>query len=1316
MKTRLQSILAACLALAATLLLTATARATVFYGVSNQSTLDTRTGQFALPPGDVPKAIADNATTTSTLAASGLIGTIADVNVTLDRTHPATDELTLTMVSPKGTRVKLIAKAGGSRAKFTATGLDDEAATAIGSGATPFTGSFRPTESLAALDGQNPNGAWTLEILDDATTHTGTLNSWSLSFDLSQPAAIATHPASIPITSGATTTLTVTASGTAPFTYQWYQGAAGTTTTPVGVNSASFTTPVLTATTSYWVKASNAANPIGVNSNTAAITVTAPAIAVEQPLGSNIIDGGSKDFGVVAVGSSTGLSFAIKNTGDADLTGLTITKDGTDDADFAVTAKPVAPVNGPNATTSFTVTFTPGAGGSRTAALHLASNDADENPFDITLTGTGVAVAALDFVSVGNPGNLADPATGGFFGAVAYDYKMAKNETTIGQYCEFLNAVAKSDPYNLYNPNMASVTYIAGISRAGGPGSFSYAVIGGTANKPITFVSWFDAARFCNWLHNGKGNGSTETGAYTLNGALTGVFTKNADATAWIPSEDEWYKAAYYDPAKNPGAGGFRAIPNRSDASPGNTIGVAGATNYYDGDYVGYPNMALSDVGAYGANSASFYGTNDQGGNVYEWNDTVEGDLVRGIRGGAWNNSGTLDLESSRRYADVPTAENAVYGFRVARIDESSALIVTFGLPGNPAVVDQSALTVTLTVPYGTNVTDLAPLFTLAPGATCDRVSGATYDFTQPVIFTVTSSDYTATKAYSVAVTHAPPPPAPEIVVEEPAASGLATGDGRDFGNTLVGAKSAAKTLVVRNTGSAALQNLQLTVAGAAARDFAADPTAFPASLAPGASASVPVVTTQPLAAQTVAANAIVTLTAAASGYPAPAFQWYQGASGDTLSPVAGATAETFITPALNASTSYGVRANNAYGHDDSAAAVITVELPPSANPNLAELEPLFGVLSPAFDPAIVTYQVNLPNEVTENTLTPTVAEAGAKVTLNGQAVVSGTPEEPIPLAVGNTVATLLVAAADGVTSKTYVVTFTRAAPVVVKAEPAEVTGGTVATLKGSVTPHGVVSGYFEYGLTTAYGTKTAAEEFSGAIPVAFKARLEGLAGATVYHYRLVAVGATGSVFGADVAFTTAAEAPLAATGMPKDVTTSTATFQGAVDPKVLATQLHFEYGFTTAYGRSTSAETVAAGAGYGEVTTPVADLIPNVTYHCRIVATNAVGTTAGEDVAFVSAAGGPPGGIITLPVVTTGAVARVSTTSAILLGEVDPKMAPPWRGLSLALPRATVGPRRIKAWATATLRWRCRCRRTVRPLGGQRQHPARAGSRQPSG
>ena len=81
-------------------------------------------------------------------------------------------------------------------------------------------------------------------------------------------------------------------------------------------------------------------------------------------------------------------------------------------------------------------------------------------------------------------------------------------------------------------------------------------MVAGSGNKPITFVSWFDAARFCNWLHNGQPSGAqnaatTEDGAYTLNGATSGVaISKNATAKVWIPSENEWYKAAYYDPTK----------------------------------------------------------------------------------------------------------------------------------------------------------------------------------------------------------------------------------------------------------------------------------------------------------------------------------------------------------------------------------------------------------------------------------------------------------------------------------------------------------------------------------------------------------------------------------------------------------------------------------------------------------------------------------------------------------------------------------------------------------------------------------------------
>ena len=156
----------------------------------------------------------------------------------------------------------------------------------------------------------------------------------------------------------------------------------------------------------------------------------------------------------------------------------------------------------------------------------------------IIMAAHSEAAVNVEFVTVGNAWNAAD-TTG--YGSVAYEYKIAKNETTVGQYCEFLNAMAKSDAYCLYSTIMASRCEIAGISRSASAGSYSYAVIGSTANKPITYVSWFDAARFRNWLHNSQGSGSTETGAYTRNGAMSGIYTLNPGAQTWKPSENEWY-------------------------------------------------------------------------------------------------------------------------------------------------------------------------------------------------------------------------------------------------------------------------------------------------------------------------------------------------------------------------------------------------------------------------------------------------------------------------------------------------------------------------------------------------------------------------------------------------------------------------------------------------------------------------------------------------------------------------------------------------------------------------------------------------------
>ncbi|NBW96482.1 MAG: PEP-CTERM sorting domain-containing protein [Planctomycetia bacterium] len=90
--------------------------------------------------------------------------------------------------------------------------------------------------------------------------------------------------------------------------------------------------------------------------------------------------------------------------------------------------------------------------------------------------------------------------------------------------------MAATDTYSLYNTNMGTDLNSRGISRSGSSGSYTYSVInngGNSANRPITWVSWFDSARFANWMANGQPTGAqssttTENGAYNMNGATSG--------------------------------------------------------------------------------------------------------------------------------------------------------------------------------------------------------------------------------------------------------------------------------------------------------------------------------------------------------------------------------------------------------------------------------------------------------------------------------------------------------------------------------------------------------------------------------------------------------------------------------------------------------------------------------------------------------------------------------------------------------------------------------------------------------------------------
>ncbi len=315
----------------------------------------------------------------------------------------------------------------------------------------------------------------------------------------------------------------------------------------------------------------------------------------------------------------------------------------------------------------------------------------------------------IETVTVGNPGNTGEPSgegAGGFgatriCGAVDYVYSVGKFEVTAGQYTQFLNAVAATDTYGLYDPAMADPTewtFGCSIQRSGSSGSYSYSVAPDWADRPVNWVSWGDAARFANWLHNGQPTGSqdlttTEDGSYYLNGAI-GIaqlmaVVRQPDATWVIPSEDEWYKAAYH---KNEGVTGhYWDYPTQSDtpptaeAPPGADM-ANGSANYrfdYPNGFVD-PTYHRTEVGAYDAMpSHSAYGTYDQAGNVAEWSEAViEPDRNRGVRGGSFISISTYAMHAADRLSGrLPTDEDEDYdlGFRVADVTPTGACCTSQG-------------------------------------------------------------------------------------------------------------------------------------------------------------------------------------------------------------------------------------------------------------------------------------------------------------------------------------------------------------------------------------------------------------------------------------------------------------------------------------------------------------------------------------------------------------------------------------------------------------------------------------------------------------
>jgi len=158
---------------------------TVFLDADGNGVFDNDT--FTVHSDDVPVAIPDHSTVTSTLVVDGRPGSIDDLNVTLDISHLWDEDLEVYLISPVGTRVELFSNVGGWGRNFSGTTLDDEANVSIRDASAPFSGSFRPEGQLFTLDGEDPNGTWTLEVTDGGYWLAGTLNSWSLEITSQEP-------------------------------------------------------------------------------------------------------------------------------------------------------------------------------------------------------------------------------------------------------------------------------------------------------------------------------------------------------------------------------------------------------------------------------------------------------------------------------------------------------------------------------------------------------------------------------------------------------------------------------------------------------------------------------------------------------------------------------------------------------------------------------------------------------------------------------------------------------------------------------------------------------------------------------------------------------------------------------------------------------------------------------------------------------------------------------------------------------------------------------------------------------------------------
>lgn len=307
----------------------------------------------------------------------------------------------------------------------------------------------------------------------------------------------------------------------------------------------------------------------------------------------------------------------------------------------------------------------------------------------------------------------------------------------------------------------------------------------------------------------------------------------------------------------------------------------------------------------------------------------------------------------------------------------------------------------------------------------------------------------------------------------------------------------------------------------------------------------------------------------------------------------------------------YRIVATNGTGTDHGADAVFTTSVPPVATTGSASgIGPTSATLNGTVDPngRDTTYYFEYGTTSSYGTKTSTKSAGSSTSPQSESAAITG-------LQAGRTYHFRLVASSDAGTSTGKDATFATSGAPSVSTGDATSLAPTSATLTGAVTPNGLsTTWWFEYGTTTGYGSKTGSHA-AGSASTESKVSLavKSLKIGTAYHYRLVAQNASGKTVGDDRSFSTVG-APTSVTGTAPNVGPDYAVVSGSLDTHGRPTSWWFEYGTTTAYGRTTASKSAVTKAGAQSVGATLTGLTPSTTYHYRLVTKSDAGTTRGAD------------------------------------------------------------------------------------------------------